>query len=337
MGNEDPLATQPWLTPVQITPVMGVDCTIDDDFDSFQLIANAAGAICGFKFWSVANSQAVFEAQSQTWHGDTGGVGVNPFWVSPLRVPGDISNTQVPYSGYGEVWNHGHAYSAPLGDPGTLNAETDPAYMANTSACQAWLYPRITPHCFIDPGLTPLVPTFYKAPQFFEFADLGSIATEDHQIISIQYVGFSFPSTAEAAAFNESWGLFKDEGGVEVSDRIDPQYRFFPGTSLGNSVVNIPPGTTGIPKASTVYLWKFGAQFLWNPVTPQRDASQANLAYMFLYVTYLGYPTGNPGLSAEDMAGLFVIDRGGPSVDRYNRNVITRIPQPTIRTAYIGE
>lgn len=327
VGFEDPTVPQPWLNEVKLTYSLAYQAeTLNFDFNYFQLITHASLPICNFKFWNSALTLAQFEKQAQRWDTSTDSFGPAPFWASPLRTPGDLASIANPYAS--PNWEHGHAFSR-IDFPGNLEMYADPQYMANHYPTPTWVYPNKFTQITIDPGLTPVIPTFYKGVDFFDFADKGSVPELDFQIQSIIYYAATFGGLDPGIVFNEAWGLYKDENGVEVSNTTDTQYRINPGTTG----VTIP----GPIKASNMYLWKFGGQFKWVPVTPQQATNTAFMGYLLLYVTYLGYPTGIPKLPAQDMAGLFAINRGGPSIDQYNRGVVKKIPDPTIRTAYIGE
>jgi hypothetical protein len=219
-----------------------------------------------------------------------------------------------------------------VNNPFGCSFATDPAYMANHSPCNAWLYTDANADASVDPGLTPLVSTFYDGESLYNFFDVGSIATEDAQIISMVYYGSSRFGLDPGTGFNESWGLFIDDVGNRISITNDPQYQFYP----GDTGISVPDGVNGPPGARRVYDWKFGAQFLWVPVTPQTATKSAHHTKLYLYVTYQGYPTGSPGLPIQNMLGLFVVTPN-TGVDLYNRNLSLKIPNPTIRTAYIGE
>jgi hypothetical protein len=331
IGTEDSTHPTPWTVPIVLKTVAGMVTRINAAFDFFVIFANSGNAICNFKFWNVALSGLNMQAQCQQWHANPT-AGAAPFWVSPLRVPGDISNITNPYTGPGETWEHGHAYTN-IDNPSGLQLVTDPAYMANTSQCQSWLYPSSSADCIVDPGTTPISPTFYDADPLIKFQDRGTLATEDFQIYDVVYYGSSTSGTDTGTPFNESWGLFIDDVGNRIAPTGDAQYRFVP----GDTAVTIPPGVNGVPKASTIYLWQFGARFLWNPITPQGPTKTAIHNKLYLYVTYQGYPTGKPTTPPQDLTGLFTITAGASGTDIYNRNLAVKIPDPTIRTAYIGE
>ena len=251
-------------------------------------------------------------------------------WVSPLRVPGDVSNVANPYAS--NQWMHGHGFTSINTHSGLRFGGDDPAYLAISQPCPAWVYPPTEQsQCYVDVGLSPLVQTIYKAPQFFQFLDQGAVPIVDFQIHSITYYGLPFSGPNLGWQHSATWGLYKDETGAEISDTTNTIYRFEPDTAAA-----IP----GPIKASTMYQWKFGAQFVYNATTPQQQTARANLSYLLLYVSYTGQPTGVTFIPAVDLAGLFAINNPGPNVlktDIYNNGVELKIPDPTIRTAYIGE
>jgi hypothetical protein len=333
LGAEDTSQFQFWTIPVGLQHVLvDWDNPIDSDLDYMMLLCNAGNAIAGFKIWHAALTRAEFESQGQQWHGNPT-IGPRPFWVSPLRVPGDVSNVQDPYTGQFPIWNHGHEYTKIDPSIEDLMTVADPAYIANSSMCNAWLYPNKFPNLFVDPGTMPVVETIYKSPliQLIQFLDVGSIATMDHQIASIDYYAAAFSGIDPGTPMIECWGLYYDEVNAEITDMSNVDYRIYP----GDTKVVIPPGSVTPIKGSTVYFWKFGAQFKYPPGLG--EANSSNLAYMYLYVTFQGYPTGVKRAAEDSMTGLFVIAKNGDTLDRFNRGLERKIPDPAVRTAYIGE
>jgi hypothetical protein len=298
--------------PVTLTHKLSVYVNIDDAFNDISLITHSNNYISNFKFWNSTLTLAQFQEQANTF--DTTG-NPAPMWSSTLRTPGDLSNIVNPNDT--QNWSHGHAFSQifPLD---SLLYGGDQAFMANTTPCSVWLYPIGVPVCSYNLVTPSGVAATYKAEQFWEFHDRGSIPPIDSQIQSITYYGV--PSNGLQS---DTWPLYKDENGVEISpDFGNPANRF-----EQDSGVLIP----GL-KASTVFLWKYGAQFTFQ----SGISGNATLSNLLLLVTFIGYPTAVPQLPANDLAGLFAIKKGG-LVDRFNRGVELKIPDPTIRTAFIGE
>lgn len=328
-GMEDN-APNPWERQVDITAGAQVEFPINTPFNSFVINVSADTNLSSLKFWDAALTEDQLQVQTHRWDAQNGGFGPNPMWVSPLRVPGDISNVANPYAS--NQWMHGHGFSSINIHSNLIFGGDDPAYLAISQPCPAWVYPPTEQsQCYVDVGLSPLVTTIYKAPQFFQFLDQGAVPIVDFQIHSIIYYGLPFSGPNPGWPHSETWGLYKDETGAEISDTVNTIYRFEPDTAAA-----IP----GPIKASTMYQWKFGAQFVYNPTTPQQQTARANLSYLLLYVSYTGQPTGVKFVPSIDLSGLFAINRPGPNVlktDIYNNGVELKIPDPTIRTAYIGE
>jgi hypothetical protein len=338
-GMEDSYADgAPYVNPVTISQVAQVDYDINAAFYSFVVVAYAHVEITCFKFWNAALTMSQLQVQAHRWDDQTGGSGPTPIWASTLRTPGDISSIANPYSG-GD-WGHWHSYSGVIpGDGlsslrmgGGIGGWNDPAYLTNNMPCPTWLYPIGHPtSCNFNPGLTPAVPTIYKAPQFFQFTDKGSVPHVDVAIQSIKYWGNIASNSGEPGVGpTDHWALYKDENNVEISNLITlPEHRF------ENGGVTVPPGL----KATTMYLWKFGGQFTYPAPVPQVPTTTGYLNYIFLYVNYIGYPSGIPFVSTVDLSGLFVTAKAPDSsrVDIYNNAVNLKIPDPTIKTAYIGE
>lgn len=328
MQDTDP---NPWERQVDIVAGAQVDYPINSPLQSFVINVGADANLSSFKFWNSALTEAELQVQTHRWDAQTGGAGAAPMWVSPLRVPGDISNIANPYASAN--WDHGHAFNEINPISGLLYGGEDPAYLAISQPCPAWVHP-FTPfsHCFVDAGLSPLVKTTYKAIQFFQFQDVGAVPIVDFEIQSITYFGLPFSGPNPGWAHSETWALFKDETGAEVSDTTNTIYKFEPDTLAATPIAL---------KASNMYKWQFGAQFVYNATTPQQQTARANLSYLMLYVIYTGQPSGVTFIPATDLAGLFALNKSpGPNVlntDIYNNGVELKIPNPTIRTAYIGE
>jgi hypothetical protein len=200
--------------------------------------------------------------------------------------------------------------------------------MSFNTYCPTWIYPLTDVNFTVNPGLSPLVPTTYEAPNYVQFRDVGSVPMKDYQVQSINYYGFPY-SVPPGWAHSETWGVYIDEFGGKLNPIGNIIYRFEPDT-----VVTIPDGPI---TPNNMYKWKFGAQFTYQPTTPQQATAAAHLSHPLLLVTYLGFPTGIPFSSEADLSGLFAVVKRGASLDRYNNAVELKIPNPTIRTAYIGE
>jgi hypothetical protein len=341
-GEEAPIEFNPWEAPVDIRMVMQVDYPMVDPFNAIHISLSNNADICNFKFWKGVLTIEQLKAQANTWVPD--GVPA-PMWVSPLRVAGDISNVANPSSTIN--WSAEHGFSSigslqNIKTGGSLGAWNDPAYLAYTQPCITWVYPVNFPtelgYCFVNPGTTPVSATIYKAPQFFSFADKGSIPHEDDSIQKIEQYATIFSNPAEGKVADDSFGLYKDETGVERSpDFANPANRFEQdsGVTLYQSGASTIPGA--LITATNMYLWKFGGQFRWQPAAPPTATAQSGLLHQFLYVTYIGFPTGLLLLSETDLSGLFIMNTNLPRTDKYQGFTSLKIPDPTIRTALIGE
>ena len=324
---EAPLADHPELTPVTLSLIAAASYTIDSPLYNFIIVVMGNADYSCFKFWNAVLTRAQFEAQAQSFDA-TGSPA--PIWASPLRTPGDLSSIANPYTGFN--WGAGHAYNL-ITPADSLRIVTgfgfdDPAYMSFNSYCPTWVYPLTDVNFTVNPGLSPLVPTTYESPQLVQFRDVGSVPFIDYQIQSIKYYGFPY-SVPPGWAHSETWGVYFDENGGKFNPISNTIYRFEPDT-----VVDIPGGPI---TPNNMYKWKFGAQFTYQPTTPQQATAAAHLSHPLLLVTYLGFPTGIPFSAESDLSGLFAVAKLGAVLDRYNNSVELKIPDPTIRTAYIGE
>lgn len=306
---------------IALPTVIDINPNISFTFDHIAFVASHNIAICNFKYWDYALSSG-HDAAINSW--DLVG---GPKWASPLRTPGDISNIANPYTS--PSWGLGHGYTTIT--PNADNFEMvlpDPAFMAAHTPCPTWVY-AVNPNDFItaNPVNTPLVQTTYKSTNFWTFRDRGSVPLT--AFTGITYYAYPFP-IGVGVPQSDSWPLFIDNTGTElVTNLTDPANRFEQDTGVA-----IPNTITPL----TMYAWKFGGQFTWPAHTPPPvPTSTAALGFGYLYVVYTGFPSGVPSLPVQDLTGLFVIDRGGKSVDRYNNGVERKIPDPTIKTAYIGE
>jgi len=344
VGNEPfPGATE---THVNLVETVNVTPGFEFDFDHLAFVARDQWAICNFKYWNYSMNWTEFKEQVHYFDWEPRQVGIPggdkyPIWSSPLRVPGDLSNTAHP--GTSPTWSHAHAYFIITPTHVPMKFEEDPAFMAKYSFCETWLYElsikgtiqqeregSIQNYVKIqaNPGTTPTIQTDVIGDKYYEFQDRGSVP-----LVPVEFTGLTFygyPSNDGTGPGQAStWGAYKDENGVDILDTSNTVFQFEPDTG-----VNIPaPGAS----PAMLYLWKYGAMFRWAPHTPQVPAGTGTLQYLFLYVRYRGYPSALPTLPVEDLAGLFAVNKGGKSVDRYNRGVELKIPDPTIRTAYIGE
>jgi len=344
-GVEDPLSTNPWERPVTLTQVTaaGTGYSINDPFYNLVVAISNIADVCCFKYWNQdALTKEQFEAQANRWDTNTGPVaGPGPIWASPLRTAGDIGNIANPYTSLN--WEQGHMWDQHINRPnlitaGQLGGWNDPAYLATAQPCPTWLYPVNTDGtgpgsavAYIDPGLTPAVPTFYKAVHFIKFVDKGSVPHNDSTVSSIRYYGFFNTGADVGTPATEAWGLYRDHNNAEVSNTSLASNSFM---QTGNAGLTIPGSVT----ATNMYRWGFGAEFLWNPVTPQGPTKESRISQQMLYVIYTGFPTGRALAPKDDLSGLFVVNKPKEArVDIYNNQVSLRIPNPTIRTAYIGE
>lgn len=322
--------------------VLTASPALNFQMDYFKLFIGPSQGICNFKFWNSSLSQLELFNQANSFAREVG-VGPIPFWVSPFRIIGDLTNVAYPFAGPPWTWTYGHYWDEILNVP-NLVFIPDPVTLVDTE-CNAWILPvepgvapgDTFPDIGVDVGLTPLVPTMYKALKYYKFGNFGAVPP-DQTIVNIKYYAFPTIGPDVGAPASEYWGLFKDENGAEVNNTGDPIYQFptppFPTHEIANGFIEIP----GPINAVTMYQWQFGGQFLWNPVAPpQQETASAHLTTIFLYVTYIGMLDGLIPLPVNDMMGLFSVNKGGPNVDRYNNNAELKIPNPTVRTAYIGE
>ena len=321
-GEEDPDFP---LEAINLTLHFDQNAPYDFTFDHIAVVTRSNIAICNFRYWNSFLGDALGgDVNDQVNRWDTGGT--HPaHWASPLRTPGDISNIANPYTS--PSWNRGHDFDAISPSAGTFVLEfPEPRYLEN-KPCPTWVYPLTTDFVTFNPGNTPLVQTNYKSTIFWKFQDRGTIPVVA-TFISITYLAFPF-KTDTGPGPSSSFPLFINELGTElVTDLNDPTNRF-----EQDSGVTIPNTMTSV----NMYLWQFGGQFTWVPAVPQQPAGTGNLGYPYLYIIYTGRPAGSPSLPALDLAGLFKVDKGGKSVDRYNRGIEMKIPDPTIRTAFVGE
>jgi hypothetical protein len=335
IGEEDSFElSNPWEEQVDLRLAMEIDYDIDDPLGYIAVILSSGADVCNFKFWNASLTMAEFQTQAHTW---SPAGSPAPIWASPLRTAGDINNVANPSSTVN--WTAEHGWTSiqdsinNIITAGSLGAWNDPAYLAFNQPCPTWVYPVNFPtelgYVHINPGMTPVTTTIYKAPQFFQFADKGSIPNVDSSIQSIVHYATVYTSPADGAIPDGSFGLYKNEVGTEISPVFsDPANKF-----EQDSGVAIPGGI----KATTMYSWKFGGQFRWQPQAPQVATATGALIHQFLYVTYIGFPTGTLTLSDVDLSGLFILSTKPPRADTYHNGTSLKIPDPTIRTALIGE
>jgi hypothetical protein len=331
--------------PVQFGADYNTYLDVNTAFTNFQIFSSLNLAVCNFKYWPSLVEGAELTAQMNKWEA-TGSPA--PMWASPLRTPGDISNIVAPYTS--TDWGAGHAFSA-IDFPSNYTFHSpDPAYMAKHTLCPTWIYPIVANNIFpvvtVDPGLTPLTPTNYPGTAFWLFEDRGSVPL-DSPFTSITYYGFPF-KTGAGPGPSDTFGAFIDHLAATINGSPNPIYRF-------------APNATGIQvpltlNHSNIFQWRFGASFTWPVSTPQVISGQGNLSYIYIFVTYIGYPPGvgvihvPPDITPPDpenppdptlpppitMAGLYAIVKDSTS-DKYNVGIEVKIPDPTIRTALIGE
>jgi len=307
---------------IQLSPRLDMSPGFEFFFDHAVAVTNPDMAICNLRYWNISHNLGEVSIFANEW--DLSGGAKQPIWSSTLRTPGDISNIVGIYTS--PIWNRGHEFS--IISPAGALAEfylPDPAYLT-TRNCPTWVYPPDyrTVLISVNPGVTPSVPTTYKSTDFIQFVDRGSVPP----VVLLAQFYCAYPSSVGAGQSHEdSMPAYIDENNVDFPfDVNDPSFWF--GTLTRT---NIPAAMTGI----NMYGWKFGGQFIWAAGAAIPTAT-ATLTYTFLYVIYNGIPTGKPSLPIDDLAGLFAIQKG-QLVDKYNRGVEVKIPDPTIRTAYIGE
>ena len=328
-GVEDP------TTPGQpVVPRVILSTTSDQIFDFYYFLVRCGASYytTNFKYWNDVLTLAQFQAQANRY--DAEGGGPAPIWVSTLRTPGDISSIVNPR--IGTSWDAGHAFSFTSSPDSLKYVNNDPSYLI-TTPCPTWIYP-IDPDAVssYNPGTAPSVPTNYDAPQFWQMQDRGSLPAADSTLQSIEY--YAYPNAyGSGIQASDSWGLYKDERGARVvSGHANPANRLETDTGVA-----IPPGSINPIKISTMYAWQYGAQFTWMAGTG--PTAQQKINYLHLFVSYIGSPTGVPGLpidipgiSVQKLTGLFAVSKGSHT-DKYNLDAELKIPQPTIRTAYIGK
>jgi len=314
-------------------------------------------SMANFKYWNTMLTIPGYADQMHNWDTVVGGEAA-PMWVSSLRTPGDISNTQYPYTS--QNWGHGHAFSS-ISDPNNIVFDpVDPAYMAKNTPCPTWVYTVLSDTLVsVNPGVTPATPTYYPGTQYYQFADKGSVPiTTPFQ--SIRYYAWPHKSDARQGQLY-SLPIYRDQAGVGVTD-ITQAFETDTGVSLPAAVV-----------ASNFYDWVYGCTFRYDPPAGVPTAD-AGIRYQYLYVKYIGKPTGvgiphvpgtpplppvitpppviepPPVLPTDPppepipppqpipvaMSGLFVI-KAGTFTDKYGPDIELKIPNPTIRTAFIGE
>lgn len=304
-------------------------------FANFQITVHNHISVCNFKYWNMLPSIAELQDQVNRWDAD--GAGNPPMWSSTLRTPGDISSIANPYTSTN--WAAGHGFSA-IDQPDNLVFDaTDPFFIANNRVCPTWVYPIIpTAQVTSIPG-----GGIVKGTPFFQFHDRGSVPlTLPAQ--QIRYYGLPQGSQTD------SYGLYRNEQGIEQA-ALGQRFEVNTGIDLPVEV-----------QASNMYDWVYSAQF-------NNPTSGGVLSFLYLFVKYTGYPTGvgiphTPGTPPKPpdppvdppidpgpgippipppqpipvkMSGLFVIDPNALNIDNYDPEIRLKIPNPTIRTAFIGE
>jgi hypothetical protein len=308
------------------TPSLG-DPTDFYDFNFYRCYVGTSPhvSICNFKVWNRMITDTT-EMTNQVNKWDTVGDNPAPIWASAFRTA-DTNNTSIIYRKSSPYWNAEHTWNN-IDNGDNLNFDSlDPEYLAKHQACPTWLYPLnygvSNTIISYDLALTPTVPTIYKSDQFFRVQDVGSIDMNG-TLAGQGILYFGYPTNDGTGVGQvESYGLWKDETGAEVSDTTN---KFEDDTLVGSGGVTIPK----------LYQWSFGAQFKWNGQSPQVNAAMAMLINPFVMCTYIGYPTGQGALPYDDLTGLFAIQKGSLT-DMYYRGTELKIPDPTIRTALIGE
>lgn len=349
-GTEDPSVPGYKTNPVTMYLALAYPTSLTFEFNHMILSCTGLQGISNFRYWNGAIGGTQVQEAAHRWDAGVGpltGV-MAPIWASTFRTPSDTANIVNPYAGPG--WAQGHAWT--YISPSSSNlirinyADHDPSYLALNMSSPAWVYPigykipendyinnagsTLVTDSFIDPGNTPLVPTTYKAPQFFMFNDTGSVPLIDSQVSSITHLGYAQSDPAEGQIPSDTWALYHDESSAEISpNKGDPNNRFEQDTLV------VPPGI----KASTMFFWQFGAQFTYQPGPLVVNAATGHLIDILLYIVYTGIPSGIPGktyLHFDNTAGLFAILKNS-AIDQYNNGVSVKIPDPTIKTAYLGE
>jgi len=305
-------------------------------FGNIQVKVHNHISVCNFKYW-IAPFLSITPDDADRW--DTDGP-TPPMWSSTLRTPGDISSIANPYTSTN--WAAGHGFSSIDYPQNLIFDATDPFFLANNRTCPTWVYPVIPTAQVVS----PVGAGIQKGTTFFQFHDRGSVPlTLPAQLI--KYYGLPQGSQTD------TYGLYKDSGGIEVAT---PGERFEVNTGISLPVAVQP---------SNMYDWVYSAQF-------NNPTGGGTLSFLYLFVKYTGYPTGvgiphvpgvppvvvpppvdppppvippAPGVppipppqpNPVAMSGLFVINKGGLNIDNYDPNIRLKIPDPTIRTAFIGE
>lgn len=294
------------------------------DFREFSIVASPHVTICDVKVWNTVVDPTDMTLLVNNWDGRGGTVTPPPIWACPLRT-GDPSN--ISRINNSLFWNEEHSWSA-IDFPNNLVFDShDPEYMAKHQITPAWMYPAGSAPINFNPGLTPIIPTTFLSPDFVRFPDQGTIPHN----IPLQYMFYLGWPTNDGTGVPQSntWALFKDEDGNTNNPGPDPNYEI----TQSDTLSLIPPTMDNTDK---LFKWSFGAQFKWQGSSPQVPAATAILANPLLFVGYIGNPTGVQALPVDDLIGLFVIKKGRTS-DGYYRQTELPIPDPTIRTALIGE
>lgn len=284
-------------------------------------------AMCNVKYWNRVLTMAEFTTESNKWlPGDA-------MWSSPLRTPGDISSIANPRTSPDWYKTHGYELEGRFIRSELEISLPDPAYLA-TQPCPAWVFPLIGPDepIFVDfnPSVTPVADTTYKSTKFWQYEDRGAVPRFVTSIQSIEYYAYPF-HTGTGIVNSDSWPLLIDNNGTELVTSFTPTFRFEQDTGVGI------PGPVGAMNGVNMYQYKFGGQFTWKSIPTQSATATANLGYPRLYLIYTGFPTGDPTIPADILTGIFIINKGGKSADGYNLGVEVKIPNPTVRTAFIGE
>ena len=297
-------------------------------FSQFLVVAAPHVSICGIKVWNAAITDTTeMTNQMNSWEADGT---PQPIWACPFRTY-DVANIDLAHRKTSPYWSQEHSWNGIGNIENLLFDSHDPEYMAKHQETPTWLYPvgYPTPPTVItyDLDLTPTVPTTYKSDQFFRVTDVGTVPP-DGTLAGPGFLYFGYPTNdGTGVAQSSSWALFKDENGNELSNPVVAQNRFEDDTS-----VIVPASLT----CANLYQWSFGAQFTWQTQPSPVAAATAMLTNVYLMVFYIGYPTGEGHLPFDDLIGLFAIKKGG-TVDSYYRGTELKIPDPTIRTAFIGE
>lgn len=298
---------------------------LDFDFFRFSVVVAPHVSLCNIKVWNVALPDTTNMANQLNEWDNT--IAPLPIWSCPFRT-GDVVNIAPAYRKTSQYWYREHIWSSIDNIQNLAFDSNDPTYLRHQPT-PTWVYPLNYPNPTMlayDLDKTPLIPTTYRSPDFFRLRDQGTIPLDGTLTKTIAYLGFP-TNDGTGVPQDTNWALFKDQDGNIIDPAGDPQYQFDPDT------LSVTPATLN---CGNLYQWSFGVSFTWQTQPTQVDAAKAMLTYPFIFVTYVGMPTGVGNPPFDDLVGLFAITKGA-LVDTYYRGTELKIPDPTIRTALIGE